>query len=56
VHRAVFDGDRHTVTLTLADVGTMAAAGLEAVQPALARRVDTTRRVEVVRRTSGAPT
>ena len=54
VHRAVFDGDQHTVTLTLGDVGTMVAAGLEAVQPSLARRVDATRRVEVVRRDVGS--
>lgn len=53
VHRAVFARDQQTLTLTLADVGTMVAAGLEAVQPSLARRVDTTRRVEVVRRDVG---
>src|SRR5690606_21843999 len=45
VHRAVFDRDRATLTLTLADVGTIVAAGLEAVRPALARRLDTARRV-----------
>ena len=28
VHRAVFHGDQHTVTLALADVGTMVAAAL----------------------------
>src|SRR5918997_3774067 len=50
VHRAVFDRDQHTLTLALADVGTMVAAGLEVVRPALAERVDTTRRIEVVRR------
>ena len=54
VHRAVFDRDQHTLTLTLADVGTMVAAGLEVVQPSLARRIDTTRRVEVVRRNIGS--
>jgi hypothetical protein len=53
VHRAVFDGDQHTVTLALGDVGTMVAAGLEAVQPSLARRVEATRRVEVLRRDIG---
>ena len=56
VHRALFDGDQHTVTLALSDVGTMVAAGLEAVQPSLARRIDTTRRVEVVRRDIGSVT
>jgi hypothetical protein len=54
VHRAVFDGDQHTVTLALSDVATMVAAGLEALQPSLARRIDTTRRVEVVRRDIGS--
>jgi hypothetical protein len=53
VHRAVFDRDQDTVTLALEDVGTMAAAGLEALQPSLARRIDTQRRVEVVRRDIG---
>jgi hypothetical protein len=54
VHRAVFTGDQHTVTLAVADVGTMAAAALEVVRPSLARRVETTRRVEVVRRDIGS--
>lgn len=53
VHRAVFARDQDTLTLALADVGTMVAAGLEVVQPTLARRIDTTRRVEVVRRDIG---
>jgi hypothetical protein len=54
VHRAVFDRDQHTLTLAVADVGTIAAAGLEAVQPTLARRLDATRRVELVRRDIGS--
>ena len=54
VHRAVFDRDQDTLTLTLADVGTMVAAGLEVVQPSLAGRIETTRRVEVVRRDLGS--
>ena len=54
VHRAVFDRDQHTLTLTAADVGTLVAAGLEAVQPTLARRMKTTQRVEVVRRDIGS--
>jgi hypothetical protein len=53
VHRAVFDGDQDTVTIALSDVGTMVAAALEVVQPSLARRMETTRRVEVVRRDVG---
>lgn len=54
VHRAVFDRDQDTVTLALADVGTMVAAALEAVRPSLARRVETTRRVEVIQRDVGS--
>jgi len=54
VHRAVFDRDQQTLTLTLADVGTIVAAALEAVRPSVARRLETTRRVEVVRRDIGS--
>src|SRR3954470_3559335 len=54
VHRALFDRDQHTVTLTLADVGTMVAAALEAVRPSLARRIQTTTKVKVVRRDIGS--
>src|SRR3712207_6470965 len=54
VHRAVFARDQNTATLALADVGTMVAAGLEVAQPSLARRIDTTRRVEVARRDLGS--
>jgi hypothetical protein len=50
VHRAVFDRDEHTVTLTIGDVGTIVAAGLEVVQPSLAARVRTTGRVNLVER------
>ena len=38
VHRAVFERDRDTVTLTVADVGTVLAAALAQVRPSLARR------------------
>jgi hypothetical protein len=54
VHRALFDRDQDTVTLTLADVATIVAAGLEAVQPSLARELDATRRVQVMRRNIGS--
>ena len=54
VHRALFARDESTVTLALADVGTMVAAALEVAQPSLARRIETTRRVEVVRRNVGS--
>jgi hypothetical protein len=53
VHRALFARDESTVTLALADVGTMVAAGLQFVQPSLARRIETTEKVEVVRRNIG---
>src|SRR3712207_2321109 len=36
VHRALFDGDQNTVTLTLADIATIVGAALQAVQPSLA--------------------
>jgi hypothetical protein len=53
VHRAVFDRDRDTLTLALADVGTIVAAGLEVVRPSLARQIEESPRVEVVRRDIG---
>ena len=54
VHRAVFDRDENTVALTLTDVGTIVAAALEVVRPALARSVRATGRVDVVRRDLGS--
>ena len=38
VHRALFDRDRDTVTLTVSDVGTVLAAALEQLRPSLASR------------------
>ena len=54
VHRAVFDRDQDTLTLAVVDIGTIVSAGLEVLQPTLARRVETTRRVELVRRDIGS--
>ncbi|HVW18245.1 MAG TPA: hypothetical protein VHB30_08340, partial [Solirubrobacteraceae bacterium] len=54
VHRALFEGDQHTLTLTLADVGTVLAAGLEVVRPSLADRVRSTGRIEIVQRDIGS--
>ena len=54
VHRTVVARDEHTVTLTLADVGTVVAAALDVVQPSIARRVEATRRVELLQRDIGA--
>jgi hypothetical protein len=53
VHRAVFDHDENTVLLTLGDVGTIVAAGLEVVQPSLAQQVGASQRVELVNRNIG---
>jgi hypothetical protein len=53
VHRALFDRDEHTITLTVADVGTVLAAALEQVRPSLARQVEATGRVEIVKRDVG---
>jgi hypothetical protein len=54
VHRAVFDRDENTVTLTVTDVGTVLAAGLQEVRPALADEVGATERVELVKRDLGS--
>jgi hypothetical protein len=50
VHRAVFDRDEDTVTLTIADVGTVLSAALQKLEPSLARRVRPTDRIEVLER------
>ena len=49
-HRAIFDHDRNTVTLTLADVGTVVAAALEKVNPRLAADLDAEKRVVLLKR------
>ncbi len=50
VHRAVFTEDQRTVTLTLVDVGTVVAAGLDVLKPGLAADVRGDDRVALVRR------
>jgi hypothetical protein len=50
VHRAVFDRDEDTVTLTIADVGTVLSAALEKLQPSIARQVRPADRIEVIER------
>ena len=55
-HRAVFNGDRDTLTLTLADVGTVVAAALEKLDPQLANDIDAQRRVVLLRRGLGSLT
>jgi hypothetical protein len=54
VHRAVFDRDRDTVTLTVADVGTVLAAALEKVRPSLARKVESNEQVTLLERNLGS--
>jgi hypothetical protein len=53
VHRALFQRDQHTVTLTVADVGTVLAAALQVVKPSLADEVGTTDRVPIATRDIG---
>src|SRR4051794_11054257 len=48
VHAAVFHRDQNTVTLTLADVGTVAAAALQRFNPSLASQVRQSGRVTLV--------
>jgi hypothetical protein len=54
VHRALFKRDQNTVTLTIADVGTVLAAALQEVRPALAKDLQSTQRVEVLRENIGS--
>ena len=56
VHRAVLDRDRDTVTLAVADVGTLLGTALRLLRPSLAAKVESTGRAEVLRRDIGAVT
>src|SRR5918999_695087 len=56
IHRALFDRDRDTVTLTVADVGTVLAAALEQVRPSLARKLESTGRAALLKRDVGSVT
>jgi hypothetical protein len=53
-HRAIFEHDQNTVTLTVADIGTVAAAAVRSVRPALARDLQESGRITVVDRDVGA--
>src|SRR3712207_4345000 len=53
VHRGLFDGDQNTVTLTVADIGTIVGAALQAVQPSVAGDVESTNEVKLVSRNLG---
>jgi uncharacterized membrane protein HdeD (DUF308 family) len=55
-HRAIFTGDRDTLTLTLADVGTVVAAALEKLNPQLAKDLDAGTRVVLLKRDIGSLT
>ena len=48
LHRALFKRDENTVTLTISDVGTVLAAALEQLRPALADKLQSTKRVKLV--------
>src|SRR5215213_9589471 len=54
VHRAVFKRDKDTVTLTVGDVGIVLAAAVERFRPALAKEVENSGRVSIVRRDVGS--
>ena len=56
VHRAVFRRDRDTVTLTLVDVGIVAAAALREVRPDLASELESDERVVLLSRDIGSAT
>ena len=53
-HRAFFEHDQNTVTLTVADIGTVAAAAVRSVRPALARDLQESGRITIVDRDVGA--
>src|SRR3954454_11093150 len=55
VHRAVFNRDQNTVTLTVGDVGTVLSAAAERLQPSLAKRLeDSGGRVSLIQRDVGS--
>jgi hypothetical protein len=56
LHRTLFDRGQDTVTLTLTDVGTVLAAALERFRPEIARRIEATGRVQLLRRDVGSLT
>jgi hypothetical protein len=56
VHRALFTDDHQTLTLTVADVGSVLAAGLDVVRPSLATEVRSIGRLELIQRHVGAVT
>ena len=55
-HGAVFQRDRDTVTMTLADVGIVVAAAISQLDPQLAARLESNERLELLSRDLGAAT
>jgi hypothetical protein len=55
-HRAVFQRDQNTLTLTLADAGTVAAAALRTLRPDVAAQLERNRDVTVAREQLGDTT
>jgi hypothetical protein len=53
VHRAVFDRDQDTISLTLVDVGTVAGEALRSFRPKLAAQVEGASRISVLRERVG---
>jgi hypothetical protein len=53
-HRAVFHRDEDTVTLTLVDIGTVLGAALEQLRPTLAKQVQDSGQVVVVKENIGS--
>src|SRR3954471_23603802 len=54
VHRAVFNRDRNSVTLTVGDVGTVLAAAVQKLRPSLAQDLEDSDRVTVLKRDVGS--
>jgi hypothetical protein len=54
VHRAVFNRDKNTVTLTVGDVGTVLAAAVQKLRPSLAKQLEDSGRVSLVKRDVGS--
>jgi hypothetical protein len=49
VHAATFEGDADTITLTIADAGTVVAAAVEVLRPSLAEQIRADERITLVR-------
>ncbi len=54
LHRTLFERGSDTVTLTITDVGTVLAAAIERFRPELARQIEATGRVQLLRRDVGS--